>query len=83
MHVPLAVGERYYKVGPGPRFSEVDKKACAAFQRDQGFTWSSADGYPGPVTWKRLMEEIEREEKAHSEEEGEIPSHYRGVLRPR
>ncbi|SFT03991.1 peptidoglycan-binding protein [Marininema halotolerans] len=46
---------KFYKKGPGPRFTEVDRKACAAFQRSQGWTGSDADGRPGPETWKRLM----------------------------
>lgn len=46
---------RFYKVGPGPRFSEADKDATQAFQEAQGWTGSDADGYPGPETWKRLM----------------------------
>ncbi|OYD08621.1 hypothetical protein CHM34_06930 [Paludifilum halophilum] len=45
----------YYEVGAGPTFSEVDRKACAAFQRAQGWSGAGADGYPGPVTWERLM----------------------------
>jgi N-acetylmuramoyl-L-alanine amidase len=45
----------FYKEGPGPRFTEVDKAACAAFQRAQGWSGADADGYPGPATWERLM----------------------------
>ncbi|OYD06257.1 peptidoglycan-binding protein [Paludifilum halophilum] len=54
---------KYYKVGPGPRFSEVDRKATAAFQRDQGWSGSGADGYPGPLTWERLMEPPKKKEE--------------------
>ncbi|MFJ5066521.1 peptidoglycan-binding protein [Kitasatospora sp. NPDC088556] len=46
---------RYYAVGPGPRWSEADRRAVAAFQRAQGWSGGNADGYPGPVTWSRLM----------------------------
>ncbi|MFJ6680599.1 peptidoglycan-binding protein [Streptomyces werraensis] len=46
---------RFYKEGPGPRFTEVDKDATQAFQKAQGWTGSDADGYPGAETWKRLM----------------------------
>lgn len=53
----------YYKVGPGPTFTEVDKKACAAFQKAQGWSGSDADGYPGPETWKRLMATTKGEKK--------------------
>jgi N-acetylmuramoyl-L-alanine amidase len=53
----------YYKVGPGPTFSEVDKEACAAFQKAQGWTGDDADGYPGPTTWERLMAEPMKKEE--------------------
>ena len=53
----------HYKVGPGPTFTAVDKKACAAFQRAQGWTGSDADGFPGPVTWERLMKQAKGEKK--------------------
>ncbi|MCM3127919.1 MULTISPECIES: peptidoglycan-binding protein [unclassified Paenibacillus] len=44
----------YYQVGAGPRFTEADRNACAAFQRAQGWSGSDADGYPGPSTWSLL-----------------------------
>ncbi|MEU5433813.1 peptidoglycan-binding protein [Streptomyces sp. NPDC020719] len=46
---------RFYSEGPGPRFTEADRKATEAFQRAQGWSGSDADGYPGPSTWARLM----------------------------
>ncbi|MFF8845489.1 peptidoglycan-binding protein [Streptomyces sp. NPDC015127] len=46
---------RFYKEGPGPRFTEADKDAVQAFQKAQGWTGSDADGYPGAETWKRLI----------------------------
>jgi LysM repeat protein len=46
---------RHYRLGPGPRWTESDRQAVAAFQRAQGWTGSGADGYPGPRTWERLM----------------------------
>ncbi|MFI8084357.1 peptidoglycan-binding protein [Kitasatospora sp. NPDC086009] len=45
----------YYKQGPGPTWTEADRRATAAFQRAQGWRGNDADGYPGPETWKRLM----------------------------
>ncbi|WP_030599648.1 peptidoglycan-binding protein, partial [Kitasatospora aureofaciens] len=45
----------HYRSGPGPRWSEADRKNVAAFQRAQGWTGSDADGYPGPETWRRLF----------------------------
>ncbi|MVO87432.1 N-acetylmuramoyl-L-alanine amidase [Streptomyces sp. p1417] len=46
---------RFYSVGPGPKWSESDRKAVEAFQRAQGWSGSDADGYPGPTTWRRLF----------------------------
>ncbi|MGK5496404.1 peptidoglycan-binding protein [Streptomyces sp. URMC 125] len=46
---------RFYKVGPGPRWTDADRQAVRAFQLDQGWRGSDADGYPGPETWRRLM----------------------------
>lgn len=47
-------GKRFYKVGPGPRWSEADRKATRAFQRAQGWRGAAADGIPGPTTWAYL-----------------------------
>ncbi|MFC9231364.1 peptidoglycan-binding protein [Streptomyces decoyicus] len=46
---------RFYAVGPGPRWSDSDKRAVKAFQQAQGWSGSDADGIPGPSTWARLM----------------------------
>ncbi|MFJ8468785.1 peptidoglycan-binding protein [Streptomyces swartbergensis] len=46
---------RYYRVGPGPRWGEADRRAVEAFQRTQGWRGGAADGYPGPETWRRLF----------------------------
>ncbi|MFB7643892.1 peptidoglycan-binding protein [Streptomyces sp. NPDC056084] len=46
---------RFYSVGAGPRWTESDRKATRAFQEDQGWSGSDADGIPGPSTWARLM----------------------------
>ncbi|MGW6600616.1 peptidoglycan-binding protein [Streptomyces sp. NPDC055036] len=46
---------RFYKEGPGPKFTEADKDATQAFQKAQGWTGADADGYPGAETWKRLV----------------------------
>lgn len=45
--------DRFYKVGPGPRFSAADKLATQAFQMSR--KWKNADGIPGPLTWSELM----------------------------
>ncbi|MYR46585.1 peptidoglycan-binding protein [Streptomyces sp. SID5910] len=46
---------KHYSVGPGPKWSESDRRAVEAFQRAQHWTGSDADGYPGPETWRRLF----------------------------
>ncbi|MFF1839852.1 peptidoglycan-binding protein [Streptomyces sp. NPDC058231] len=46
---------KYYTSGPGPRWTEADRRNVEAFQRDQGWRGSEADGYPGPETWRRLF----------------------------
>ncbi|MFE3284842.1 peptidoglycan-binding protein [Streptomyces sp. NPDC059233] len=46
---------KYYRPGPGPRWSEADRRAVEAFQRAQGWRGAAADGYPGPETWRRLF----------------------------
>lgn len=46
---------RFYAVGPGPRWGEADRRATEAFQRAQGWRGASADGHPGPETWRRLF----------------------------
>jgi hypothetical protein len=45
----------YYTTGPGPRWSEADRRNVEAFQRSQGWRGGAADGYPGPETWRRLF----------------------------
>jgi NlpC/P60 family len=46
---------RYYTTGPGPRWTEADRRNVAAFQQAQGWRGGAADGYPGPETWRRLF----------------------------
>ncbi|GGL71265.1 membrane protein [Streptomyces fumigatiscleroticus] len=45
----------HYTTGPGPRWSEADRRNVAAFQRAQGWRGRAADGRPGPETWRRLF----------------------------
>lgn len=40
---------------PGPVFSQYTLLNVQDFQKSQGWSGSDADGYPGPVTWERLM----------------------------
>lgn len=46
---------KYYVTGPGPVWTEADRRNVEAFQRAQGWRGSAADGYPGPETWRRLF----------------------------
>ncbi len=46
---------RYYTSGPGPRWSEADRRATRAFQEAQGRRGRRADGLPGPLTWELLV----------------------------
>jgi hypothetical protein len=46
---------RFYKQGPGPTWTAVDKAAVKAFQLAHKELKGDADGYPGPLTWKLLF----------------------------
>ncbi|MBD0746151.1 peptidoglycan-binding protein [Streptomyces sp. CBMA152] len=46
---------RSYAVGPGPQWSEADRRAVRSFQEAQGWRGAEADGYPGPHTWRLLF----------------------------
>ncbi|MFJ7004170.1 peptidoglycan-binding protein [Streptomyces albidoflavus] len=46
---------KHYVSGPGPKWSEADRKNVAALQRAQGWTGKDADGLPGPATWSVLF----------------------------
>lgn len=48
-------GERFYREGPGPRWTDADRRATQAFQRAQGWRGKEADGLPGPHTWRLLV----------------------------
>ncbi|MEU4201175.1 peptidoglycan-binding protein [Streptomyces sp. NPDC045470] len=54
-------GGRFYRSGPGPRWSEADRGATEAFQRAQGWTGAEADGIPGPATWSYLVNGVGRD----------------------
>ncbi|MET9602576.1 peptidoglycan-binding protein [Streptomyces sp. NPDC006459] len=50
----VAEGCSRYSSGPGPQWTESDRKSYAAWQRKRGFTGSDADGWPGKTTWDAL-----------------------------
>ncbi|MEU7735402.1 peptidoglycan-binding protein [Streptomyces griseus] len=43
-----------YAVGPGPRWTEADRRSYAAWQRKLGFRGAEADGWPGRTSWNAL-----------------------------
>ncbi|KOG36038.1 peptidoglycan-binding protein [Streptomyces resistomycificus] len=45
----------HYTSGPGPRWSDADRRATQAFQLAQGWWGRDADGLPGPRTWALLV----------------------------
>ncbi|TJZ52983.1 N-acetylmuramoyl-L-alanine amidase [Streptomyces piniterrae] len=50
----IAEGCGRYKEGPGPEWTEADRKSYAAWQHKLGFKGKDADGVPGKVSWDRL-----------------------------
>ncbi|MFG3406298.1 peptidoglycan-binding protein [Streptomyces sp. NPDC048142] len=50
----VAEGCSSYAVGPGPRWSEADRRSYAAWQRKLGFRGGDADGIPGRTSWNAL-----------------------------
>ncbi|WP_405872428.1 peptidoglycan-binding protein [Streptomyces sp. NBC_00005] len=52
----VARGARpFYTSGPGPRWSDADRRATQAFQQAQGWKDGDADGLPGAHTWELLV----------------------------
>ncbi|MFF8367843.1 peptidoglycan-binding protein [Streptomyces lydicus] len=45
----------FYRQGPGPQWTAVDRAAVRAFQLAHKELKGDADGYPGPLTWKMLF----------------------------
>jgi len=50
----VAEGCGVYSSGPGPQWTESDRKSYAKWQRKLGYTGSAADGYPGKASWDKL-----------------------------
>ncbi|WP_424922508.1 peptidoglycan-binding protein [Streptomyces sp. wa53] len=50
----VAEGCSSYTVGPGPRWSDADRRSYAAWQRKLGFRGGDADGVPGRTSWNAL-----------------------------
>jgi hypothetical protein len=50
----VAEGCGRYSRGPGPNWTEADRRSYAAWQRKLGYAGSAADGIPGPTSWAKL-----------------------------
>ncbi|MBP2400878.1 peptidoglycan-binding protein [Streptomyces syringium] len=50
----VAEGCGRYEEGPGPEWTEADRKSYAAWQRKLGYAGSDADGTPGRTSWTKL-----------------------------
>ncbi|WP_086765320.1 peptidoglycan-binding protein [Streptomyces bobili] len=50
----VAEGCSAYASGPGPQWTEADRKSYAKWQRKLGYTGAAADGWPGPASWAAL-----------------------------
>lgn len=50
--------KRFYRTGPGPRWSTADRNATKAFQLAQGWRGAEADGLPGIDTWRYLVDHL-------------------------
>lgn len=43
-----------YTSGPGPQWTESDRRSYAKWQKKRGFSGADADGWPGAKTWAAL-----------------------------
>ncbi|MEW1550958.1 peptidoglycan-binding protein [Streptomyces tsukubensis] len=50
----VAEGCSVYEDGPGPQWTEADRKSYAKWQRKLGFSGTDADGWPGKTSWDKL-----------------------------
>lgn len=50
----VAEGCSAYAEGPGPKWTDADKRSYAKWQRKRGFSGTDADGWPGKTTWDAL-----------------------------
>ncbi|MEV8056566.1 peptidoglycan-binding protein [Streptomyces antimycoticus] len=50
----VAEGCSAYKDGPGPQWTEADRKSYAKWQRKLGYSGADADGWPGKSSWDKL-----------------------------
>ncbi|MFF8610802.1 peptidoglycan-binding protein [Streptomyces sp. NPDC015346] len=50
----VAEGCSAYADGPGPHFTNADKRSYAKWQKKLGYSGAAADGIPGKTSWDRL-----------------------------
>ncbi|WP_225987342.1 peptidoglycan-binding protein [Streptomyces spectabilis] len=50
----VAEGCSAYSEGPGPRWTDADKRSYAKWQRKLGYSGADADGWPGKTSWDKL-----------------------------
>ncbi|MGW2043777.1 peptidoglycan-binding protein [Streptomyces sp. NPDC001858] len=50
----VAVGCSAYASGPGPQWTDADRRSYASWQRKLGYTGAAADGWPGATSWAAL-----------------------------
>ncbi|HET9379523.1 MAG TPA: peptidoglycan-binding protein [Streptomyces sp.] len=50
----VAEGCGHYEAGPGPEWTDSDRRSYAAWQTKLGYTGEDADGIPGRTSWDRL-----------------------------
>ncbi|MEU3610901.1 peptidoglycan-binding protein [Streptomyces sp. NPDC006872] len=50
----VAVGCSAYASGPGPQWTDADRRSYAGWQRKLGYTGTAADGWPGATSWAAL-----------------------------
>lgn len=64
---------------PGTMFTKYTRMNVKDFQLAQGWSGSGADGYPGPLTWERLMEPAKDDGPFDQYEEDELPTAPNGA----
>jgi hypothetical protein len=50
----VAEGCSAYASGPGPQWTEADRKSYRKWQLKNGYRGTDADGYPGKSSWDKL-----------------------------
>ncbi|MCD9872122.1 peptidoglycan-binding protein [Streptomyces guryensis] len=67
---------RYYTMGPGPRWSDADRRATGAFQLAQGWKGAESGGLPGPLTWDLLVSGKGKDIAGVEDSDPQVPSSH-------